>query len=191
MVGRWRYLNYASVGTGVANICRLPMDPVSGTSQGAPEPVTAGVSAWADAPTVSADGKRLLFRVSTTSSNLAKVRFDSQAGRIEGEPTLLTRGTNGYCYVDASPDGERVVMSECSALLPDVEENVFVAWVDGQDRRALTEDEGKTTRLPRWTADGSCRSPEQGPSRKRPKQWGHGRLGTEPIARGRRMVFEL
>ena len=147
-----RYVYYASVATGVANIWRLQME--KGTPRGSPEPVTAGVAGWADTPTVSRDGKRLLFRVSTTASNVAKVAFDAAQGRIVGEPIMLTRGLNGYCYVDVSPDGAWLALAECKALLPDVEENVYVARVDGSERRALTLDKGKVNRLPRWTADG-------------------------------------
>ncbi|MBW2526735.1 MAG: PD40 domain-containing protein [Deltaproteobacteria bacterium] len=149
-----RFVYFASMANGVANIWRMPMSAGAATSAAPPEPVTAGVSAWADAPTVSADGKRLLFRVSTTRSNVAKVRFDAKKERVVGEPIALTRGQNGYCYVDVSPDGESIVMSECRAILPDVEENVFVTGADGRSRRALTYDQGKVSRLPRWTVDG-------------------------------------
>jgi Tol biopolymer transport system component len=135
------------------NIWRLPLDPATAKPSGEPQPVTAGVAASAHYPSLSKDGRRLAFSVSTESGNIARIRFNAAEGRVVGEPEALTRGTNAYAAPDVSPNGELVTFCTCF-IRPGVDENIYVARADGSELLALTSDEGHSNRLPRWTADG-------------------------------------
>ena len=149
-----RSVYFASTASGSMNIWRLPVDPESATATGAAEPVTSGVAGTAQHPSLSRDGKRLLFSSTLRTGNLARVAFDPERGRVTSSPTLVTRGANAFSTPDVSPDGASVVFCSCW-VRPDVDENIYVARADGSGLRALTDDTGKSNRLPRWTSDGA------------------------------------
>jgi Tol biopolymer transport system component len=115
--------------------------------------VTSGVAGAAQHPSLSQDGTRLLFDVAIKSGNIARIRFDPEAGLTEGAPELVTRGANGFSAPDVAPGSGLLTFCSCW-IRAEIDENIYVARPDGGDLRALTDDVGHSNRLPRWTADG-------------------------------------
>jgi Tol biopolymer transport system component len=69
-------------------------------------------------------------------------------GELRGNLTALTRGSRGWVWPEASPDGTRLAFHPS---LPDPEE-IYVSAADGTDIHALTE--GMRARVGRWSPDG-------------------------------------
>ncbi len=141
------YLYFASDRGGSMNLWRLPIDQDSGKVLGAPEAITAP-SEWNGLPSLSRDGKRILFAISEKRANLESVPLDG-AGRAAGRLTPVTRGSRGVRSCDVSPDGRWVAFH---SSIP--QEDLFVVRPDGGGARQLTNDVFRD-RYPRWSPDGS------------------------------------
>ena len=144
-----RYLYFTSDRGGSMNIWRVPIDERSGRTQGQPQQVTSGVSAWSQNPSLSKDGKRLAYVSRSDVANVFKMPFDPAAGRATGppQPVLRVSGMTDVCYV--SPDGSLLACQRS-----DARETISVMRADGSEARDLTNNEHKN-RLPRWSPDGS------------------------------------
>jgi Tol biopolymer transport system component/serine/threonine protein kinase len=143
------YLYFASDRGGAMNLWRVSIDEVSGRPLGEPEPVTAGVQGESRMPSLSADGRRLVFQWLDDSVNPVRIPFDPRTDRA-GSPTYLFRRSGRLVPTAVSPDGERLALSSVGAR-----EDVFVSRVDGTDLRNLTQDEA-LDRFPVWSPDGSA-----------------------------------
>ena len=144
-----RHLYFASDRGGVMNLWRVGIDEASGTVIGVPEPVTSGVQAWAERPTLSRDGSKLVFRASNAALNPAVFPFDPAAERV-GEPAYLVQRTGVLAPRDVSPDGQWLLLSNTGAAV----EDIFISRVDGSDLRRVTDDPFRD-RAPVWSPDGS------------------------------------
>ncbi len=148
---RWsadgRYLYFSSDRGGTMNIWRVPIDEATGQTTGAPEPVTSGV-ANAEQPSVSADGSRLVFRSSQTSTNPVAMSFDPATERV-GPPRQLLDRTGVLAPWSVSPDGAWLALGN----IFESREDVFVSRTDGSGLRRLTDDAFRD-RIPTWSPDG-------------------------------------
>ncbi|MCZ6649229.1 MAG: protein kinase, partial [Acidobacteria bacterium] len=142
--GRFLYFNSDRGGT--FNLWRVPIVEKTGEVIGDPQPVTTGTNDIGRF-SISADGTRIAYFVNNSSTNLQKVTLDPQEARITGEPEWVTRGTNIMQSVNVSPDEEWIVYT-----LSGAQEDIFVARIDGTDRRQLTNDAFKD-RGPVWSPD--------------------------------------
>ena len=143
-----RYLYFASNRGGAMNLWRIAVDQSSGRADGAPEPVTNGVQAAAEMPSISLDGRRLVFRSQTQAVNPVAIPFDPVTRRA-GTPVVLDNSNSLMVPTGVSPDGRSLVFSNHSSQ----QEDLFVARTDLSGMRRLTDD------VPRdrgavWTPDG-------------------------------------
>jgi Tol biopolymer transport system component len=114
---------------------------------GRPEAITAP-SEWNGLPSLSRDGKRILFAISEKRADLESVPL-AAASLAAGSPTPLMPGSRGIRSCDVSPDGHWVAFH---SSIP--QEDLFVVGADGGGLRQLTHDVARD-RYPRWSADGS------------------------------------
>ena len=143
-----RSLYFASNRGGATNLWRIAVDESTGRALGAPEPVTGGVQAAADLPSLSKDGTKLVFRSRLTIVNPVAVPFDAGTEQL-GAFTPLFERTGILIPLDVSPDGQWLVLGNRGEQRPDI----FISRTDGSDLRRLTDDvalDGK----PAWSPDG-------------------------------------
>ena len=144
--GRWLY--FSSTRGGTMNLWRVPIDESSGRVLGTPEPVTTP-SGWTGGISLSRDGTRLAFATLDFRSTLFRVPFDAGRGLTAGPPVPILKGTRAIRDHHLSPDGQWVAFTEAG-----VQEDLFVARVDGTEYRRLTDD-GFRDRGATWSPDGS------------------------------------
>ena len=142
-----QYLYFASNRGGSMNLWRVPIDEASGRILGAPEAITAP-SEWSGLPSLSRDGKRILYATSESKSNLERVAL-APGSLAAGQPEPVTQGSRSVRSCDVSPDGRWVAFH---STIP--QEDLFVVRPDGGGLRQLTNDAFRD-RYPRWTHDGS------------------------------------
>jgi Tol biopolymer transport system component len=142
------FLYYASDRGGSMNLWRIPIDEGSGEPRGAPEPVTTGVQAAAEMPSLSADGARLAFRSRVTAANPVVIPFDPATLRA-GTPVVLNNSNTARRPSSVSRDGRWLAL----ANLGEPQEDIFVSALDGSAMRRITDDVARD-RLPVWSADG-------------------------------------
>jgi serine/threonine protein kinase/Tol biopolymer transport system component len=142
-----QYLYFASNRGGSMNLWRVAIDEDSGRTLGAPEAVTVP-AAWSGFPSLSRDGRRILFATSDSKTNLERATLDPRslaAGALEP----VTHGSRGVRSCDVSPDGRWVAFH---ASIP--QEDVFIVHPDGGGLLQLTNDAARD-RYPRWSPEGS------------------------------------
>ncbi|HYL05263.1 MAG TPA: protein kinase [Thermoanaerobaculia bacterium] len=142
------HLYFASDRSGAMNLWRVPIDEATGKALGEPEPL-ATPSRSSGLPSVSRDGRRILFATRDGKANLERLAFDPAAGRVAGTGEALTQGSRLVKSCAASPDGRWIAFY---SLVP--QENLFVIHPDGSGLRQLTNERFKD-RNPRWSPDGS------------------------------------
>jgi len=144
-----RYLYFASDRGGSMNLWRIEIDQSSGRVAGAPEPVTTGVQASAELPSLSKDGARLVFRSRIASVNPIAIPFDPVA-RNAGVPRILNNANTTLIPSDISRDGKWLALFN----IGEQREDIFVGAADGTLIRRLTDDATRD-RGPVWTPDGA------------------------------------
>jgi eukaryotic-like serine/threonine-protein kinase len=142
-----QFLYFASNRGGSMNLWRVPVDEPSGKVLGAPEAITAP-SEWNGLPSLSRDGKHILYATSESKANLERVPLDP-ATLATGPPAQVTQGSRGVRSCDASPDGQWLAFH---TSIP--QEDLFVVHPDGSGLRQLTSDSFRD-RYPHWTPDGA------------------------------------
>ncbi|HSG02003.1 MAG TPA: protein kinase [Vicinamibacterales bacterium] len=135
---RWspdgRYLYFASDRGGAMNLWRVPMDEASGAPAGPPEPVTVGV-ATAEQPSLSGDGRHIVFRWYEGTTNPAAIPFDPVSETV-GPPRQILDRSESLWPTGVSPDGQWLLLNS----LLERQEDIFIARTDGSDLRRLTDD---------------------------------------------------
>jgi serine/threonine protein kinase/Tol biopolymer transport system component len=142
-----QYLYFASNRGGSMNLWRVPIDEVSGQKTGPLEAITAP-SEWNGLPSLSRDGRHILYATSENRANLERASLDPAklaVGRLEP----VTQGSRGIRSCDISPNGQWVAFH---ASIP--QEDLFVVRLDGGGLRQLTNDAFRD-RYPHWSPDGS------------------------------------
>jgi Tol biopolymer transport system component len=142
-----RYLYFASDRGGSMGLWRVGIDESTGRAAGALESVSAGVEAWMDMPSFSADGSTLLFRSRLESVNPTAIPFDPVAERA-GTPKMLVSRTGVLNPTSVSRDG--LWLALCNQ--GEAKEDLFVMRTDGTGLRRLTDDAARD-RQPRWAPD--------------------------------------
>lgn len=143
-----RYIYFGSDRGGSMNIWRIPIDEASGEVRGAPEPVTTGVQAAAEMPSLSADGTRLAFRSRVSAANRVAIPFDPITFDA-GTPVILNNSNTARRPSSVSRDGRLLAL----ANLGEPQEDIFISALDGSEMRRITDDVARD-RLPVWSADG-------------------------------------
>ncbi|MFP5289365.1 MAG: hypothetical protein ACLGI9_26765, partial [Thermoanaerobaculia bacterium] len=142
-----QFLYFASNRGGSMNLWRVAIDERSGRVLGAPQPITTS-SEWSALPSLSRDGRRLVFATNSSRSFVEQVPFDPAAGRVDGSPSLVYQGARSILSCDVSPDGARLVLWASSPA-----EDLLLVRADGSDLRQLTNDLARD-RTPYWSPDG-------------------------------------
>jgi serine/threonine protein kinase/Tol biopolymer transport system component len=146
-----RHLYYVSDRGGSMNLWRVRIDEGSGRVSGDPEPVTTPAS-WSSLPSLSRDGRRILYATTDDRDLLEKVDLDRATFQPLGPPRPVTEETKAFRFISVSPDGTRIAFD---TSVP--QEDIFVIGGPGglgADLRRLTDDPFKD-RIPRWSPDGS------------------------------------
>ena len=143
-----RQLYFASNRGGAMNLWRIGINEATGQPQGVPEPVTTGVQAAAELPSLSKDGRRLAFRSRVAAINPVVIPFDPVTHRA-GTPSFLDSSTSTRIPTSVSPDGRLIAYTNLS----EHQEDLFISDRDGSGMRRITDDAARD-RLPTWTPDG-------------------------------------
>lgn len=143
-----RSLIFASDRGGSMNLWRIAVDQSSGRASGAPEPVTAGVQAALEQPSISGDGTRLVFRSRISAINPVALQFDAGAA-VAGPAVILNNSNAMLVPIDVSPDGASIAYYN----LGEQQEDLFVSAADGSGLRRIIDDPARD-RGPVWTPDG-------------------------------------
>jgi serine/threonine protein kinase/Tol biopolymer transport system component len=143
-----QYLYLASNRSGSMNLWRVPIDESSGRVRGPLEPVTTS-SEWSGLPSLSRDGRRILYATNESKARLARAALDPGTLKVSGPLEPVIQGARGIRSCDVSPDGQWLAFH---STLP--QEDLFVIRTDGTGLRQLTDDAFRD-RYPRWSPDGT------------------------------------
>ncbi len=143
-----RYLYFSSDRGGSMNLWRVRIDESSGRRLGEPEPLTTP-AALAAHPSLSADGRRLVYTSALVTANIQRLGFDPIAGAVKAEPSWVTTGSRRWSSPDPSPDGQWVAFYS----LERPEGHLYLSHPDGTGLNRLTGD-AAVDRVPRWSPDG-------------------------------------
>jgi Tol biopolymer transport system component len=138
---------FVSSRTGAFNLWRIAVDPGSGAARGEPEPFTVP-SGWAGWPTISRDGRRVVFADRNARTTVMRAAFDPAAGQLTTAPEPTFQGSFEVFDQSISPDGEWVLFS--NAGLP---ANLHLIRTDGTGYRQLIEGRFRD-RQGHWSPDG-------------------------------------
>jgi serine/threonine protein kinase/Tol biopolymer transport system component len=143
---------YLATGGGTSEIWRVRVDETSGAALAPPELVTRQITGR-DGPSVSADGRRVLFDSYLTGvTGVVRYELDVAHGRVSAEPQTILAGTRPYPWASLSPDGEWLAtwMLEATYGRSDI---VLIRTSTGETRR-LTNDDALEDQF-FWAPDGS------------------------------------
>jgi Tol biopolymer transport system component len=143
-----RHVTFTSDRGGSMNLWRIALDEETGRPLGVPEPVTAGVQAASELPSISRDGSRIAFRSRVASINPIAIPFDPVALKA-GAPVVLDSANSVLVPIDVSRDGKWLVLSNHG----DRQEDLFVTSTEVFAPRRLTDDPARD-RGARWLPDG-------------------------------------
>ena len=141
------YLDFVSNRGGVANPWRVAIDESSGRVRGEPRPITLP-TAWSGQLSVSADGRRLVYRTSEMTAEVRQLPFDPIAGRLTGPAERLFETAIPAVGLDVAGEGWLVFRTAA------MQEDVYLVRIDGTGLRKLTDDDAKD-RNPVSSPDGS------------------------------------
>lgn len=142
-----RFLYFASDRGGGMNLWRVAMDEHSGKAKGDPQPVTTS-SEWSAFPSLSRDGRRLIYATDSSRSFVELVPFNPKTGRVSGPPSLSYQGARGILSCDVSPDGEWLALWATAPT-----EDLLLVRSDGTRLLPLTNDPARD-RTPYWSPNG-------------------------------------
>ena len=146
--GDGSFVYYVSNRGGSMNLWRIGVDPQTGKAAGVPEAVTTPAN-YVGRARLSASGQSLVYEARSGSSNIHRASFDATRG-VLGSSEPVTSGSRAFRFVDASPNGQFLVLG--TGFLQ--QEDLFISAVDGSGVRQLTTD-AFYDRWPQWSPDGS------------------------------------
>ena len=141
-----KFLYFCSDRGGAMNVWKIALS--AGRPAGAPQAVTTETGTRPAFLAVASKSGALAFSALSIRSNIARVPFDPERGRVTGPVELVTHGTGRYAWPDPSPDNQMLTFSSFGQ-----KEDIWVCRVDGSGLRRLTDDEYRD-RKPRWSPDG-------------------------------------
>jgi eukaryotic-like serine/threonine-protein kinase len=142
------FLYFSSDRGGNMNLWRVPIDEATGQTRGPAEPITTGGTASRHSPTLSSDGRNIVYVEQLEGANIYKVGFDPLSEKLQGSPEPVTRGNQLAAMPAPSPDGKLLAF-----WLGGKQEDIAIVSKDGQNFRKLTDDAYRD-RFPRWSPDG-------------------------------------
>ncbi len=143
-----KFLYFVSSRGGSINFWRVPIDEISGSVLGEPEPVVTP-STFSRHLTFSRDGKRMVYVQTNNQSNIQGVDFDAAGLKAVGDPYWITTGDREVSRAELSPDGSQFVMR----LIKRTQDDIATVSRDGKEWRDITNDE-PFDRYVRWAPDG-------------------------------------
>jgi eukaryotic-like serine/threonine-protein kinase len=143
-----RYLYYGSDRAGSLNLWRVAIDERTGTTSGAPEPVTLPAP-WSGHYSISRDGSRIVYRTLTSADTIYRVGFDLEAGRAIGQATSILGTSLDVSHFDLSPDKQWIVFASIGG-----HGDVYLMRSDGTSLKHLTDDVYRDRR-PTFSPDGT------------------------------------
>ena len=146
--GDGRFLHFSSLRGGTMNLWRVPLDPRSGRAIGPPESMIVP-ALFAEAPTLSRNGKRLAYETWSGRSTLRRLPFDARGGRASGAAEELWSSSQDLSDPRLSSDGKWIAFYRTAAG----QEGIAISRIDGTGLRQLTESDG-VNRYPRFSPDG-------------------------------------
>jgi Tol biopolymer transport system component len=147
-----KYLYFSSERGGIMNLWRIPIDPASGQSLGAPEEVTRGASTSIHSAAVSRDGRRIVYVASVEFFGLRRVSLDLAKGKANLDPKPLLRGSSQILWPTISYDGKSLAYTTRSAgsQVGLVREELVVMDLEGGSRRRIAASDSRN-RISRWS----------------------------------------
>jgi Tol biopolymer transport system component len=143
-----RHLYFSSDRGGSVNLWRLPVTP-AGRAAGPPESLTTP-SPYVAFPSISRDGRRLVYSSISRRGQVMRAAFDADRGALAADPTPVIGGSTYWFNTDLSPDAAQLVVARGISE----QEDLFLVNADGTNLRQLTDD-GFNDRWPAWAPDGS------------------------------------
>jgi serine/threonine protein kinase/Tol biopolymer transport system component len=143
-----KFLYFASDRGGSMNLWRVGIDERSGSVQGVPQVITTN-SEWSALPSLSRDGRLLLYATNKNRSFIEVVQLDPERGQALGPPLLVYQGARAIYTCSISPDGGWLALGSSAP-----QEDLLLVRRDGGEVRQLTNDPERD-RAPRWSPDGS------------------------------------
>lgn len=144
-----KYLYFCSDPQGSMSIWRVAIEEKTGSLLGEKELVSA-LSRYSRHLAFSRNGEQLAFVRYESQSNLLSLDFDSDAGKVIGEPKWITRENQEISFPDLSPDGQEFVVR----ISVGTDEELAIYDDKGTIKRQLTKN-SSNERFPRWSPDGS------------------------------------
>jgi Tol biopolymer transport system component len=141
-----RHLDFVSDRSGATHPWRVAIDERSGKVLGPPEPFHLPTS-WSGQLSWSKDGRRLAYRTSERTAQVARLPFDPAKARITGPAERVLDTTIAAVGLDLSADGWMLFRTLTTP------EDIYVMRTDGTGLRKLTDDPAKD-RGPVWSPDG-------------------------------------
>ena len=120
-----------------------------GKPDGAPEPLTSG-RGEDKAPTISRDGKSLVYAAQSVAFNIERIGFDPDRGKTMGTPEPITRGNQMNPFFSVSPDGRSIAFQSQRGLR-------FNIWRQDLETGAVMQlagDDRYAYGIPEWSPDG-------------------------------------
>jgi serine/threonine-protein kinase len=140
---------FSSLESGTKWIWRVPVDDETGERTGDPEPVTIG-AADSSTPSLTPDGRRLLFWGGFFNFTLERRELDPERGGVVGDPRVIASGPVNVEFKWPSPDGRSIAI----ILWDNDGENIGLLDAGTGARRRLTD--GAPQKEPiAWAPDGS------------------------------------
>ena len=141
-----RGIVFAMMRTSGNNLWRVEASGIGG-----PE-LIGGVAGEAAFPSISPDGRKLVYSELRLNSNIWRLDVRDEVSRGNDDPldTRLIYSTKSQYSPQVSPDGRRIVFSSDRSG----SREIWICDWDGRNARQLTFHRGTHTGTPRWSPDG-------------------------------------
>lgn len=136
-----REIVFSSTRSGDSNLWRIPVS--GGTPQLLP-----GVGTGASSPSVSRQGNRLTYMLSTSDSNIWRIEISNHKALADSAIRLISSTLPDYSP-DFSPDGKKIVFGSTRSGSTEI----WLTEGDGSNPLQLTSIGGPTTGSPRFSPD--------------------------------------
>ena len=115
-----------------------------------PERLTTGAGQETNLA-ISADGTRLIFTATSSTTRLWAFPFDAARGRVTGQPYPITQGNTGEVDFDVRADGLKIAYHTVRAGRNELWER---STIEGQERLLLSSTDSRLAK-PLWSPDGA------------------------------------